>query len=137
MEQSGEIDEEVHLMMRSMLVPAEEIKLWHKEQRSDPVLAELIRRREEKQDARKEFEFTPQGLLVRLQDGKRKVMVPVSLRQRVLKSCHDDPTVGHIGIHRTLEIVQRTYSWKKMGEDIKAYVRSCPTCQMMKLDHRK
>ena len=64
--QSGEIDEEVHLMMKSMSAPAEEIKLWHKKQRSDPVLAELIRRREEKQDARKEFEFTPQELLVRL-----------------------------------------------------------------------
>ena len=24
-----------------------------------------------------------------------------------------------------------------MGEDIKQYVRSCPTCQMMKSDHRK
>ena len=47
-EQSGEIDEEVHLMTRSMLVPAEQIKLWHKEQRSDPILAELIWRREEK-----------------------------------------------------------------------------------------
>ena len=65
-EQSGEIDKEVHLMTRSMLVLVEEIKMCHKEQRSDPILAELIRRREEKQDARKEFEFTPQGLLVRL-----------------------------------------------------------------------
>ena len=97
-------------MTRSMLVPAEEVQLWHKEQRNDPVLAKLIRRREEKQDARKEFEFTPQGLLVRLQDGKRKVMVPMSLRQHVLKSCHDDPTAGHTGIHHTLEIVQQTYS---------------------------
>ena len=64
-------------------------------------------------------------------------MVPVSVRQRVLKSCHDDPCVGHVGIHRTLEIVQRMYSWKRMGEDVKAYVRSCPTCQMMKSDNRK
>ena len=86
-------------------MPTEEVQLWHKAQRDDPVVQEIIERREKQKDARKEFELTPQGILYRVQDGRRKLMVPVSLRQRVLQTCHDDPTAGHVGIHLTLEIV--------------------------------
>ena len=31
-------------------------------------------------------------------DGRRKLVVPQSLRQKVLASCHDEPTKGHAGI---------------------------------------
>ena len=91
----------------------------------------MIQRREKRKNARKEFKLTPQRLLYNMQDGQRKLMVSMSLQQHVLKSYHDDPTTGHIGIH------QLSYSWKKMSEDVKAYVHSCPVCQMMKSDHRK
>ena len=131
-------EDTVHVMTRSSIVPVEEVSAWHAAQREDPVLREIIQQVEQQsKEIRGDYELTPQGLLYQVKAGQRKLMVPVSLRQGVLKSCHDDPTAGHIGIHRTLEIVQRTYSWRKMGEDVKAYVRSCPVCQMMKSDHRK
>ena len=86
-------------------MPTEEVQICHKAQREDPVVREIIERCEKQKDSRKEFELTPQGILYRVQDGRRKLMVAVSLRQRVLQTCHNDPTAGHVGIHRTLEIV--------------------------------
>ena len=83
------------------------------------------------------YEVTPQGLLCQVKDDRRKLMVPVSLRQRVMKSCHDDPVAGHVGIHRTTELVTRNYCWRTLVKDVRAYVRSCPECQGMKSDHRK
>ena len=64
-------------------------------------------------------------------------MVPQSLRQKVLASCHDEPTKGHAGICRTEELTKQRYWWKGMGKDIQAYVRSCLVCQVMKSDNRK
>ena len=51
----------VNVMTRSMIVPTEEVQLWHKAQREDPVIREIIEGREKQKDARKEFELTPKG----------------------------------------------------------------------------
>ena len=39
--------------------------------------------------------------------GERKLVVPTSLSQSVLRECHDIPMVGHVGMRRTLELVDR------------------------------
>ena len=80
---------------------------------------------------------TSQGLLYHVKDDRRRLMVPASLRQRVMKSCHDDPVAGHVGIHRTTELVSRNYCWRTLGRDVRAYVRNCPDCQGFKSDHWK
>ena len=54
-----------------------------------------------------------------------------------MASCHDEPTKGHPGIHRTTELAKQRYWWKGMGKDIENCVKSCPVCQVMKSDHRK
>ena len=58
------------------------------------------------------------------------------MRQRVLKECHDQPIAGHTGSRRTLELLERAYYWKGMRRDALQYVKTCPTCQLMKSDHR-
>ena len=83
------------------------------------------------------YVVTPQGLLCQVKGDRRVLMVPVSMRQRVLRMCHDDTVAGHVGIHRTHELVSRSYSWRTMTKDVREYVRSCPECQGMKSDHRK
>ena len=88
-----------------------------------------------KEDAK--LQSNPQGLLVYKDQGQRKLVMPLSMRQKVLATCHDEPTKGHIGIHRTLALVKERYWWKGMGRDVEQYVRSCLVCQVMKLDHHK
>ena len=52
----------LNVLTRMSLVPTEEIEMWHKAQREDPVLKALIQRREENQpDGRKEFQLTLKG----------------------------------------------------------------------------
>ena len=53
----------VNVMIKSMLVPIEEVQLWHKAQREDPLVHEMIKRHERQKYARKEFKLTLQGLL--------------------------------------------------------------------------
>ena len=70
-------------------------------------------------------------------DGSVKLMVPSSMRQKVIQSCRDVPVTGHVGIHRTQELVNRQFSWRGMGTDIRHYVRTCPVCQTTKSVYQK
>ena len=86
---------------------------------------------------RSAFALTPRGLLVQEENSQRKLVVLKSMRQKVMASCHDEPTKGHPRVHRTTELIKPQYWWKAIGKDIKNYVKSCPLCQVMKSDHRK
>ena len=45
-----------------------------------------------------------------------KVYVPPDeeLRKEVVRQCHDDPTAGHPGLHRTLDLVDTHFGWPTM-----------------------
>ena len=132
----GNQAQEVAVMTRSSIVASKEIKEWKTAQEEDSVVRDTIERVRQRQE-RKAFALTPQGLLVQEMDSRRKLVVPQSLRQKVLASCHDEPTKGHAGIRKMEELTKQRYCWKGMGKDIQAYVRSCPICQVMKSDNRK
>ena len=117
----------IAIMTRSSIVDGEEIEEWKTTQEEDPVVRDTIERVRQRQ-ARNAFALTPQGLLVQEMDGRRKLVVPQSLRQKILASYHDEPTKGHVGIRRTEELAKQCYWWKGMGKDIQAYVQSCPVC---------
>ena len=64
------------------------------------------------------------------------MIVPKSLRQQILKECHDVPFTGHVGMRKTLELVDRQFHWRGLRGDTIQYVKTCPTCQVMKSDNR-
>ena len=39
-------------------------------------------------------------------DGSVKLMIPSSMRQKVIQPCHGVPVAGHVGIHCTQEACQ-------------------------------
>ncbi|KAH9723181.1 Endonuclease [Citrus sinensis] len=59
-----------------------------------------------------------------------------NLRKEVIKECHDSKWAGHPGIERTTALVQASYFWPHMKDDIEAYVRTCLVCQQDKVDHQ-
>jgi hypothetical protein len=63
-----------------------------------------------------------------------RIFVPdiASLRERVLRDCHDSITSGHPGRTRTVELVLRDYWWPTLTKDAHAYVDGCSTCQRSK-----
>ena len=57
---------------------------------------------------RRNFELSPQGILVKVEDKVRRPVVPQELRQKILQENHDVAIVGHVGIQRTVDLVKRT-----------------------------
>ena len=56
------------------------------------------------------------------------------LRKEILKECHDSKWAGHPGIHRTLALVEHTYYWPRMRDDVELYVKTCLVCQQDKVE---
>jgi len=50
----------------------------------------------------------------------------------VLRYRHDHPLAGHFGQNRTLELIQREYTWPGLQTFVKDYVRSCTSCARAK-----
>ena len=68
--------------------------------------------------------------LIATSDGR--ILVPKSLREKVLKRFHSSPYAGHLGIKKTTDRIKRRFKWAKMMQDIKNYVRSCELCAKRK-----
>jgi len=59
------------------------------------------------------------------------------LREEILKEHHNPVDIGHLGQHRMLELLKRTYWWPGLKEDIKRYVQGCFKCQQSKVQHQR
>jgi transposase InsO family protein len=54
------------------------------------------------------------------------------LRTRILATCHDEVTGGHLGRDKTLAAVRRLCTWPGLAADVENYVTSCDSCQRNK-----
>lgn len=72
--------------------------------------------------------YVPQYYEVRGDEG----MVSRNLRQDILQSLHGPKHVGHPGVAKMLELVQREWWWPGVTTDVKEYVRYCDSCQRVK-----
>ena len=64
--------------------------------------------------------------------GPRRLYVPTSLRNEVLRKSHDHILAGHGGINATAEKVSRFFWWPAMRPAVEEFVLSCPECQQLK-----
>jgi hypothetical protein len=67
-------------------------------------------------------------------DKNGKIYVPEdqALRLDILKLHHDTPIAGHPGREKTLELVQRSYTWPGISTFVKEYTNRCERCAGMK-----
>jgi hypothetical protein len=61
-----------------------------------------------------------------------KLVVPEAMKSVVSQYTHDVKSVGHLGITKTLERLQRSFYWRNMTLDCGLYVRTCGTCNQNK-----
>jgi len=66
-------------------------------------------------------------------DNRMYVLDNVNLRLRVLQYHHDHVLAGHLGQNKTLELIQRHYTWPNIRDDIQKFCKSCVTCMRSKL----
>ncbi len=93
---------------------------------------------------RKEPEFwhkSEDGLIYRggADSSSQQLVVPSNreIVGRIIASHHDSTTMGHPGIEKTRELIQRSYWWPAITKDVDKYVKSCQTCQRIKIDRQK
>ena len=62
------------------------------------------------------------------------IYVPDSepLKVKILEQAHDAPEAGHPGVLKTLEILQRNFTWPNMKNFVQDYIASCDACQRTK-----
>ncbi|GMF18416.1 unnamed protein product [Phytophthora fragariaefolia] len=89
------------------------------------------------------FGLSNDGLLYFLGENRRwgkdrmnetvlRLVVPTTMVQKVLQSCHDSLEGGHQGIVRTFHRVKADYYWIGLYADVERHVRSCPDCSSSK-----
>ena len=70
------------------------------------------------------------GMLFR--KGKVLISSDPSLRILIMESEHNSRVAGHMGMDKTMELVNPNFYWPEMAKDIKDYVRICEDCQKNK-----
>ncbi|XP_059663382.1 uncharacterized protein LOC132309045 [Cornus florida] len=48
-----------------------------------------------------------------------------NLRKELIRECHDTKWAGHPGMRRTLALLEDSYYWPRMRDDVETYVRTC------------
>ena len=76
------------------------------------------------------------GLLHRTVQLKHQVqptdqlVLPYRFRKRMVLACHDE--LGHLGMDRTLAVVQNRVYWPGMSRDVREHIHTCGRCEHFK-----
>jgi len=55
----------------------------------------------------------------------------------VLQYHHNHVLAGHLGQNKTLELIQRYYTWPNIRDDVQKFCKSCVTCMRSKPQHHR
>ena len=76
------------------------------------------------------------GILYRIRhrsDGlgetEKQIMVPTSLRHRVMEVVYGSMFGSHLGTKKTEDRIQTNFYWPGMHQDVTSFCRSCDVCQ--------
>ena len=62
-------------------------------------------------------------------ESLQQIVVPVTLRQRILKLAHDGVMAGHLGSAKTVSRIFQHFYWPDLEKDVIRFCRSCDVCQ--------
>ena len=93
-------------------------------QDKDKEIIEIRDRLENEED--RYFELRD-GLVYRKTKDRRLLFyVPKCLEDNVIRTCHDD--IGHVGIDKVVDNINRVYWFPKLREKVKKYIANCLKC---------
>ena len=67
----------------------------------------------------------------------KQVVLPRSLRVRIMRELHDSPLGGHRGIRKTFASLQRRVYWPGQRSDTQRWCRTCLICQQTKASNTR
>ena len=62
-------------------------------------------------------------------------VLPKNFIHKVILACHDDN--GHLGMERTLGLLQERFFWPKMADDVHTHICTCDRCLRFKEPQEK
>ena len=77
------------------------------------------------------------GLIPRVTGDSMQVVIPQSLKTRVLSLCHDPVVSAHPGGRKMYKTLRHTCYWPYLALDCYNYVRNCPECAKERVRIRK
>ncbi|UYV77837.1 hypothetical protein LAZ67_15002540 [Cordylochernes scorpioides] len=60
------------------------------------------------------------------------VVAPRQSVPEIMRTAHDIPEAGHMGVAKTVHRIKQRFYWKGLEEDVRKYIRSCKVCQAFK-----
>jgi transposase InsO family protein len=107
------------------------------EQMSDAVLKPIITSLLDDSQEGDGFSLDDDGLLYKMRSSTHGsdplvLVVPNSMRNKVMTTYHSLPMAGHQGYAKTLELIRSMFFWSKMSRDIKTFCEQCMSCQLHK-----
>ena len=64
------------------------------------------------------------------QEEIKQLVLPKQFRRRVVLACHDE--MGHLGMDRTLLLLQDRVYWPGMSKDVREHIMTCGRCERFK-----
>ena len=62
-------------------------------------------------------------------DDLKQILVPKSLRAKVMEAAHDSLFGGYLGVKKTENRIQTNFFWPELHDDVTSFCRSCDVCQ--------
>ena len=81
--------------------------------------------------------FKMEAGLIIVDDSRVYVPKDEALRQELLVEHHDSVLSGHLGMDKTYDLLARSFYWPSMQEDVREFVRTCPTCAATKSSNKQ
>jgi len=101
---------------------------------SDAIAQSVMRQDRVSED----YEYTDETVFF-VRSGQKRLYVPndLALRYEILSEHHDIGICAHLGMDKTLDLINRTFFWPNITHDVREYVKSCPLCQMNKCRNKR
>jgi hypothetical protein len=68
-------------------------------------------------------------LLYYRKQGSHRLVIHESMKEQIMKLCHDDILAGHFSLEKTLHRVKTTAWWLHYHKHVTEYISTCDTCQ--------
>jgi len=105
--------------------PIWDSQLLYDEQRRDEKLQTEILSLESGNTSQN-FALGERGILYHIDEsGRRTIAAPRSMRWRVMEAYHASRFFAHVGMHRTYDLIRRSFWWPSLKSEVFNYVRSC------------
>ena len=107
-------------------------------QNSDPKLTTILKKvrgNERHKGDYPKYKLRDDVLFCRKEQNKKyesqevwRLVIPVDMKEAVLRGCHDDMSGAHLGITKTFKKISSRFFWPGMKNDVRNWVSSCKVC---------